>query len=75
MINLISLTTGSEEVGNVRSAGKNISREPIGSNTKIATEGVNGGHYINYLDSTLYKLYGDIVFIVILAFFGYIENQ
>ena len=24
----------------------NISRKPIGSNTKIATEGVDGGHYI-----------------------------
>ena len=41
---------------------------PIGSNTKffkIATEGVD-----TYLNSyTVYKLYGDVVFIVILAFF------
>ena len=50
MLGYGSRTVAPEEVGNVRSTGKkyflNISREPIGSNTKIATEGVNGGHYI-----------------------------
>ena len=44
----------------------NISREPIGSNTKLPLKGSMG--VITYLDSTLYKLYGDIVFIAILAF-------
>ena len=27
-----------EEVGNVRSAGKDVSREPVGSNAKIVSE-------------------------------------
>ena len=32
------LRMSAEEVGNVRSAGKDVSREPVGSNAKIVSE-------------------------------------
>ena len=37
-------TFNSEEVGSVHVHTKSISREPIGYNTKIDTEGITGAH-------------------------------
>ena len=41
---LHELTDSPEEVGSVHVHTKNISREPIGYNTKIDTEGITGAH-------------------------------